>query len=83
MIYKKRLIVYVIVGGMMMLFLLTGCAQESSVNRRIYQPSTLRPIAGQVIQTHDGFYVTGTDEVWHSDIRYRDLENAYLNSTAK
>lgn len=63
--------------------LLTGCAQESAANRRIYQPSTLRPTAGQQIQTPDGYYITGEDEVWHSDIRFRDLENAYLNSNGK
>lgn len=77
---KNSSIACAIMVATLLPLLLTGCAHESNVNRRIYQPSTLRPTAGQVIQTTDGYYVTGSDEVWHSDIRFRDLESAYLNS---
>lgn len=80
---KHNSITYAMMAATLLPLMLTGCAHESAAKRRIYQPSTLRPTEGQTIQTPDGFYVTGADEVWHSDIRFRDLEAAYLNSTAK
>jgi hypothetical protein len=40
----------------------------------IYQPSTLRIKAKTPIQTIDGVYTPQTNEVWHSDARYRRLE---------
>lgn len=78
MTFKLHLMTCAMMAVTLLLLLLTGCAQESVVNRRIWQPSTLRPTAGQTIQTPDGYYITGDDEVWHSDIRFRDIENAYL-----
>ena len=60
-----------------MLIGLTSCVTDlppnvSSLN--IYQPSTLRLSKGAPIQTRDGIYAPQTDEVWHSDARYRRLE---------
>jgi hypothetical protein len=40
----------------------------------IYQPSTIRLKANVPIQTTDGIYTPQTDEVWHSDARFRRLE---------
>jgi hypothetical protein len=40
----------------------------------IYQPSTLRLSKSIPVQTRDGIYTPQTDEVWHSDARYRRLE---------
>jgi hypothetical protein len=40
----------------------------------IYQPLILRLKAKQQIQTSDGLYTPDTDEVWHSDTRFRKLE---------
>jgi hypothetical protein len=40
----------------------------------IFQPSTLRLIKGEPIQSRDGVYTPQVDEVWHSDARYRRLE---------
>ena len=40
----------------------------------IYQPSILSLEKGKPVQTKDGIYTPSTDEVWHSDKRYRELE---------
>ncbi len=40
----------------------------------IYQPSVLILRAGAVVETTNGIYTAQTDEVWHSDKRYRELE---------
>jgi hypothetical protein len=40
----------------------------------IYQPSTLNLAAGIPIQSKNGVYTPQTDEVWHSDARFRKLE---------
>ena len=56
---------------------LTSCVTDLPPNvsaLNIYQPSTLRLIKGESIQTRDGIYAPQTDEVWHSDARYRRLE---------
>lgn len=58
--------------------LLTSCVwnlKGREKNLRIYQPSTLRLEKNQKVQTLDGYYVPQVDEVWHSDLRYRKLEN--------
>ena len=60
-----------------MLIGLTSCASNSTLNvsdLNIYQPSTLRLKKNNAIQTIDGVYTPQTDEVWHSDARYRRLE---------
>ena len=56
---------------------LTSCETTSTPsvgNLNIYQPSTLRLKKNSSIQTKDGIYTPQTDEVWHSDARYRSLE---------
>ena len=66
-----------IAGTAMMLIALTSCGRGSlpSVNNlNIYQPSTLRLKKNNAVQTKDGIYTPQTDEVWHSDARYRKLE---------
>ena len=66
-----------IVGTVMMLIGLTSCVSNLPPNvnsLNIYQPSTLRLSKGTPVQTLDGVYTPQTDEVWHSDARYRRLE---------
>lgn len=65
--------------------LLTSCASVSSVPKaspQIYQPPVLRIYAGQEIHTRDGRYLPQQDEVWHSDARFRQLEQENINLTA-
>ena len=60
-----------------MLIGLTSCETVLPTNvsgLNIYQPSTLRLTKGEAVQTRDGIYTPQTDEVWHSDARYRRLE---------
>ena len=60
-----------------MLIGLTSCESVLGPNvsgLNIYQPSTLRLIKAEPVQTKDGIYTPQTDEVWHSDARYRRLE---------
>ena len=61
----------------MMLIGLTSCASvstQSVSDLNNYQPSTLRLSKSIPVQTRDGIYTPQTDEVWHSDARYRRLE---------
>jgi hypothetical protein len=53
-----------------------GCKSPSPElgNLNIYQPPTLRLKAGIGIRTVDGVYTPQTNEIWHSDKRYRELE---------
>ena len=56
---------------------LTSCGSGSSpktTTLNIYQPSSLKLKAGAPIQTQEGVYTPPTDEIWHSDARYRKLE---------
>jgi hypothetical protein len=56
---------------------LTSCGTSSSTKSgtlNIYQPSTLNLAAGIPIQSKNGVYTPQTDEVWHSDARFRKLE---------
>jgi hypothetical protein len=46
----------------------------------IYQPSTLRLEKGKAIQTIDGTYTPQTNEIWHSDARFRKLEREIYSS---
>ena len=60
-----------------MLIGLISCESVSGPNvsaLNIYQPSTLRLIKNKPIQTVEGVYTPQTNEVWHSDARYRRLE---------
>lgn len=67
----------------------TSCAHGSSVDKAslpvssvLYQPPVLRIHQGQEIQTRDGLYRPQADEVWHSDARYRQLEQENINLAA-
>lgn len=40
----------------------------------IYQPSIIVLEGGKKIETKEGFYTPQTEEVWHSDKRFRELE---------
>lgn len=42
----------------------------------LFQPPILRLDTGTQVITKDGVYTAVTNEVWHSDARYRDLENS-------
>ena len=44
----------------------------------IVQPNILKLTKGTKVQTADGNYVAQSDEVWHSDKRFRDLEREIL-----
>ena len=62
---------------MILTILLTQSSCSSMPNKstaNIYQPLILRLKAKQQIQTSDGAYTPETDEVWHSDYRFRKLE---------
>ena len=64
-------------GIVMTLIGLTSCASDSLMNvpdLNIYQPSTLKLEKGSPIQTKNGVYTPQTDEIWHSDARFRRLE---------
>lgn len=57
--------------------LLAGCATRSEAvmsELNIYQPSILILEKGVEIQTKTGKYKAQTEEVWHSDKRFRELE---------
>jgi hypothetical protein len=45
----------------------------------IYQPSTLSLEAGKAIETPEGVYTPQTDELWHSDKRFRLLEQEVIH----
>jgi hypothetical protein len=68
---------YALKGLMIAMIALTSCAPSSSTNVKplnIYQPSILSLEKGKAVITKDGVYTPQTDEVWHSDARYRKLE---------
>ncbi len=60
--------------------ILCGCATTTpepaivTPALNIYQPSVLVIPKGVPIMTTEGTYIPQTDEIWHSDKRYRDLE---------
>jgi hypothetical protein len=61
---------------------LTSCDQnlwKKKGELNIYQPSILSLEKGKSIQTKDGIYTPETDEVWHSDKRFRILERGLYN----
>ncbi len=68
---------YAMLATAILVTVLTSCATNSSPNVKnlnIFQPSTLRLKANQRVETIDGFYTPQTDEVWHSDARFRRIE---------
>jgi len=44
---------------------------------------TLKVKAGAVIETVDGVYTAQAEEIWHSDKRFNELEQNYLNLLSK
>lgn len=63
------------------MLVLTSCGwslreKENSLN--IYQPPTLHLRADQPIKTVEGVYTPQTDELWHSDARFRKLESEQI-----
>jgi hypothetical protein len=64
---------------------LTGCVSESSAPKaslRVYQPRVLELQAGTPVPTRNGTYIPQTDETWHSDQAYRQLEREATNAAA-
>ena len=66
---------------------LTSCGTSSSTNSgtlNIFQPPILNLQKGIPIQSKEGIYTPQTDEVWHSDARFRKLERTlYFGSGGK
>lgn len=63
----------------------TGCQHASRADadsRLLYQPTVLRLAPGQTVETADGLHVPQVLEVWHSDARFRALENSYHDALA-
>jgi len=64
---------------------LTSCETSSltkSGTLNIYQPPILNLQKGIPIQSKEGIYTPQTDEVWHSDARFRKLERElYFNNS--
>ena len=68
---------YAVMAIMILAIGLTSCGTSSSTKSgtlNIYQPSILSLAAGTPIQSKKGIYTPQTDEVWHSDARFRKLE---------
>lgn len=68
---------YVALVLMIATIALTSCGPSFWKKERplnIYQPSIILLEKNKLIQTKDGVYTPQTDEVWHSDTRYRLLE---------
>lgn len=66
---------------LIMPFMLMSCALRFSQKKeslRIYSPPILNLKAGSTITTKDGEYTPQKDEVWHSDARFKDLENQLI-----
>lgn len=85
---KLRLLLLVIALPSLPL-LQTACShalpvpKESSLaTSLLHQPPILRIYKDQEIYTRDGKYIPQQDEVWHSDARYRQLEQKLLDALA-
>jgi|LakMenE01Jun11ns_1017448.scaffolds.fasta_scaffold9055735_2 hypothetical protein len=68
---KKYLVIYSL--------FLCSCASKAPQNQivgklNIYQPSIIVLEKGKQIETKEGFYTPQSEEVWHSDKRFRELE---------
>jgi hypothetical protein len=75
--YANKSKIFVMKALMILMIALIFCSCNSLLSRNttnIYQPLILRLKAKQTILTSDGFYTPDTDEVWHSDYRFRKLE---------
>ena len=68
---------YALSGLMIAMIALTSCGPNLSTNVKplnIYQPAILFLEKDKSVITREGIYTPQTDEVWHSDARYRKLE---------
>ena len=73
----------VLLAIVMIPFVLTSCVTSSSPNvgnLNLYQPPSLQLKAGTKVQTVEGIYQAQTNEVWHSDKRFRELERKVYNN---
>ena len=73
---------YVTLASLLTLSLLTGCVHASLPKKptlNIYQAPVLRLEKGSKVETKDGLYEVQQDEIWHSDQRYRALENQIID----
>ncbi len=64
---------------------LTSCNSASSapkVSLLLSQPPVLRLPAGKPVVTRDGVYTPMTDEIWHSDDRFRRSEQNASDAAA-
>lgn len=74
-------------GILLLSSLLTGCvtskpaAPASLSQSLLYSPPVLRLPAGKPVQTVDGIYTPMTDEIWHSDARFRTEEQQVIDAT--
>ena len=60
-------------------FVLVSCSTPKQVAQdlgtlNIYQPPIIILEGGKEVVTKEGNYTPQTDETWHSDYRYRELE---------
>jgi len=84
---RARWIVCAVLACLLTLWLLTGCETASPAGpgslsqSLLYQPPVLRLPAQQPVQTLDGVYRPQTQEVWHSDARFRQLEQQLVDAT--
>ncbi len=85
---KKKSSAFALLGILLLSFWLTSCgsvsreASASLAESTLYQPPVLRLTKGQQVQTKDGQYHPQADEIWHSDARYRSLEQENINLAA-
>lgn len=75
-------------GTTLMLMPLLGmtscCVCKKNVSSAsIYQTPTLKLQAGVKVETIDGVYTPQTNEVWHSEMRYREMERRLIYATAR
>ena len=83
---KKKSSAFVLSGILLLSCSLTGCvnasleASESLAASTLYQPPVLRLTKGQEVQTKDGQYRPQTDEIWHSDARFRSVEQQLIDA---
>ena len=78
-----------LVATLLLSWLPIGCASGSSAGRAslpvssvLYQTPVLRLPAGQPVVTTDGTYTPQVAEVWHSDARFRAIEQENIDLAA-
>lgn len=84
---RKRLTACATLAILLLLLPLTGCVTSSppapaSLSQNLLTaPPILHLPKGQPVQTLEGQYVPARDEVWHSDARFRLVEQQLLDAT--